>query len=510
MAYPVTKVITEAYFDSGVVARQFEELQGYQLNDGLDWLNQVLGDKAMDTGDIPYITTQYPLIAVAGQEKYFIPNCISIDVITFYISNDDLGFDANSNYELYHNSSGPFNGYGPPYNVYGPEVYPPQHHDITPDTVRRPGPGPRANSRPKVRYQMNFVDRNKYFGQPRAENINALPVSYTYERVPGGVNLWVYFPPQNNYLFHVTGNFFMQQVSLNQDLTAQTSMANLGTPFVSGAPSSLGVATILGTGALATGELVINGIDLAGTYATPLAFVNEINTGIVPGVTATLSGTTVTLVGTMAQVTFVTLGTVTTDGITFTNFGTNTGPLTTTFNQPGGLRRGGLVINGVDMMGSYTTIGALVTAINTKLSAAHINVSASVTTGQNAQFILTGIYGQNIFVATNGWQTYNSTVSFSYFNTTGRIPLNQAYIALSLDQFYINYLEYQLAERICQKLNFTMPEAAAEQLARYRLSITKLAEPLDLVQQRLGCLAEARGLNYASANIGRGYGVSGF
>ena len=68
MAYPVSSVISEAFFDAGVVARQFEELQGYQLNDGLNWFNQILGDKAMNTGDIPYITQQYPLYGVVGQE----------------------------------------------------------------------------------------------------------------------------------------------------------------------------------------------------------------------------------------------------------------------------------------------------------------------------------------------------------------------------------------------------------------------------------------------------------
>src|SRR6478736_7465366 len=85
MGIKVTDLITEAYYDSSVVARQFETLQGYQLTDGLKWLNQILDDKAMDTGDIPYITQQYPLVGVVGQETYFIPNGVSIDAITFYI-----------------------------------------------------------------------------------------------------------------------------------------------------------------------------------------------------------------------------------------------------------------------------------------------------------------------------------------------------------------------------------------------------------------------------------------
>ena len=506
MAYPVTKVITEAYFDAGVVARQFEELQGYQLNDGLDWLNQILGDKAMDTGDIPYITVQYPLRAVAGQEKYFIPNLINIDTITFYITGEELGFNPNDEaqrrYDFEHD-------YDHTHGINEDYRFP----DTIPDTVRRPPAFPSSRGNTSVRYQMNFVDRNRYFGLPRADHINALPVSYTYERVPGGAMLWVYFPPQKDYLFHITGNFFMQNVSLGQDLTAATSVANLGTPLVTGTPTNLGTLTILGTGTLAAGELVMNGVDLAGTYTTAALFVAYINTGgiagapIVAGITATLIGGVVTLTGTMAQITLKTLGTVTTDGLTFTGFATNAGPITTTFNQVGALLPCGLVINGIDFTGSYPTIGALVTAINTRLRP---YVYAQVTAGQNAQFTLTGTLSNNITVATNGRQYVNSTVNFSYFSTTAHIPLNQTYVTSYLDQFYINYLEYQLAERICQKLNFEVPAACLTQLERYRLQITKMAEPLDLVAQKISSIGRVRGINYAAANIGRGYTTNGY
>ena len=342
MGITVTNLITEAYYDSSVVARQFETLQGYQLTDGLKWLNQILDDKAMDIGDIPYITQQYPLTGVVGQETYFIPNCISIDAITFYIGS--------------------------------------------------------------VCYQMNFVDRVRYFQQPRANNINALPVSYTYERVYGGIKLWVYFWPQQPFLFNITGNFFMQNVALNQDLTAQIATVNFGSAYV------------IGTGALLANGLVINGIDMVGTYASIDALVTHINTGIVPNVIA-----------------------------------------------------------------SY----------------------------DNFQFTLTSTLNTNILVETDGTQGPTNYISFEYFSTIGQIPLNQTYLPMALDGFYSNYLEYQLAERICSKLNFAMPEQAATQLDRYRLGISNMAEPLDLSQQKVSCLGDLRAINYAAVNIGRGYTVSG-
>lgn len=358
MSYTVTNLITEAFYDSSVVSRQFEAIQGYQLNDGLLWLNQLLGDKAMDTGDIPYITQQYPFNGVAGQEMYFIPGLISIDALVFYISGAELGFNANN---------------------------------TLPD-----------NGRTTVRYQMNYVDRVRYFGAPRANGINALPVSYTYERVLGGCNIWVYFPPQSNYLFNVTGNFFIPNVTLNQDLQSKITKANLGIP------------TIGGSGIISIDNLVINKIDLAGTYATAQALATQINATV-------------------------------------------------------------------------------------------LNVSASI---QNFEFILTSANGTTISIVTNGTEGLTNFVTFKNFSLQDGY-FSQNIYALAFDQFYTNYLEYQLAERICQKLNFAVPDGVMQQLAKYQLQISKMAEPLDLRTQKVSCLGDLRAINFAQCNIGRGYTTGG-
>jgi hypothetical protein len=352
MTYTVTNLITEAYYDSSVVSRQFETIQGYQLNDGLTWLNQLLGDKAMDTGDIPYITQQYPFTGVVGQEMYFIPDLISIDALVFYIG------------------TGNVNG-----------------------------------SQTTVRYQMNYVDRVTYFGAPRANGINALPVSYTYERVLGGCNIWVYFPPQQNYVFNITGNFFISNVSLNQDLQSKLTTANLGIPSISG------------TGAITTGNWVINGVNITGAFPTAASLVVAINTGVVPNVTASIV---------------------------------------------------------------------------------------------NFEFILTSSNGTTISIVTNGTESTTSNyVTFKNFSLQNGY-FSQNFYALAFDTFYTNYLEYQLAERICQKLNFAVPDGVAQQLARYQLQISKMAEPLDLRQQKVGGVGPVRAINYAQANVGRGYTVGGF
>ena len=354
MTYTVTNLITEAYYDSSVVSRQFETIQGYQLNDGLFWLNQLLGDKAMDTGDIPYITQQYPFYGVVGQEMYFIPNLASIDALTFYIPTS------------------------------------------TPTG---------SSTTTTVRYQMNYVDRVRYFGQPRANGINALPVTYTYERVLGGANIWVYFAPQQPFLFNITGNFFIGNVSLNQDLQSQITTANLGT------------VSIVAPGNIVTGQLVINGVNIVGTFANSAALAAAI-TASVPNVTASLQ--------------------------------------------------------------------------------------------QNFQFILSSANGTTISIVTNGQLNVPplGQVTFQYFSLQNGY-FSQNFYSLAFDQFYTNYLEYQLAERICQKLNFAVPEGVANQLARYQLQISKMAEPLDLRTQKVSCLGDLRAINYAQANIGQGYTTGG-
>ncbi len=337
-------MITEAYYDSSVVARQFETVQGYQLNDGLKWMNQILGDKAVDNGDIPYLTQQYPLYGIVGQETYFVPGLIDIEAMVFYIGS--------------------------------------------------------------VRYQMQYVDRVKYFGQPRANNINALPVSYTYERVFGGANVWVYFWPQQPYLFNITGNFFMPPVSLNQDLTLQTANANLG------------ICNVSGTGILTANQFVVNNVDLAGTYGSVNNLITYINTGVVPFVTALLTG--------------------------------------------------------------------------------------------NNQFTLScSLSGQNITISSLGTEPVLNGMNFAYFNIMGGVGLTQTYFAQAFDQFYIDYLEYQLAERICQKLNFDVPPGVSKQLAAYQMQISKMIEGLDLTCQKLSTMTDSRAINYAAVNIGKGWTVSG-
>lgn len=155
MTYTVTKLITNAWYLSGVVARNQQTVTGDQLTDGLDLLNDLLGVKTADYRLIPYFSAT-TVNAVIGQEKYFVPNLISLETITF--------------------------------------------------------------NQQTVRYSMLKQGRKKYFGTGRIDGINSLPFDVHWERTLGGSNFYVYFFPVETYVFNLFGKFGLTSVGVNDDL----------------------------------------------------------------------------------------------------------------------------------------------------------------------------------------------------------------------------------------------------------------------------------------------------
>ena len=151
MAYTVTQLITNAYYASGIVSREFETVSGSQSSDGLIWLNELIGKKVVEPDLIPYEGST-TFTAVIGQESYDISNLIKVDTLTFL--------------------------------------------------------------KETVRYPMQWVPRNQYKGSSRAENINSLPFQYFVDRNLGGATISMYYFPDQAYTFLiVTGkpNCFFQK-----------------------------------------------------------------------------------------------------------------------------------------------------------------------------------------------------------------------------------------------------------------------------------------------------------
>lgn len=156
MAYTATKLITRAYYLAGIIAPNLQTVTGDQLSDGLDLLNALLAVKSANIRLIPYFK-EYSLTAVIGQEKYFVPNLVSLETFTFYINS--------------------------------------------------------------VRYQMYSQSRKRYFGSNRADNIQSLPFGWHVERSLGGSDLYVYFLPDQAFPMKIWGKFSLDEVTLNEDLT---------------------------------------------------------------------------------------------------------------------------------------------------------------------------------------------------------------------------------------------------------------------------------------------------
>lgn len=131
MTYPAQTLITNAWYLSGIVGRNAQSVSGDQITDGLRLLNALLDFKSVQTDLIPYWTYNTSISCVAGQESYFIPNCIAVESVTF-----------NQNV---------------------------------------------------VRYAMDYVSRKNYFGSGRIDNIQTLPFNWTFNRGLGGGTLYLYF-----------------------------------------------------------------------------------------------------------------------------------------------------------------------------------------------------------------------------------------------------------------------------------------------------------------------------
>lgn len=156
MAYTVTQLVTNAYYLSSIVSRDFETVSGSQLTDGIEVLNDLLADKTIDNGMIPYFK-KYAFPAVANQSEYFIPDLIEADTFVFFIN--------------------------------------------------------------EVRFATSMQARHEFRGSSRAMNIQSLPYEWNLEKQFGGALLSLYFSPDKNYPLELWGQFRLAEVANNQDLS---------------------------------------------------------------------------------------------------------------------------------------------------------------------------------------------------------------------------------------------------------------------------------------------------
>jgi hypothetical protein len=78
-------------------------------------------------------------------------------------------------------------------------------------------------------------------------------------------------------------------------------------------------------------------------------------------------------------------------------------------------------------------------------------------------------------------------------------------LSLTLDQFYTNFLQFLLAERICQFNSYRIPVDVSQQLERYFKWISNNTNVMDLSMQKLSSLSGGAAINYAIVNLSGGW-----
>jgi hypothetical protein len=78
-------------------------------------------------------------------------------------------------------------------------------------------------------------------------------------------------------------------------------------------------------------------------------------------------------------------------------------------------------------------------------------------------------------------------------------------LSLTLDRFYITYLKFDLAVRLCAEYNYSVPPGVARQLKAYEDNISKKSGPMDLRLIKMSSLQRRGGINYGIVNLSHGW-----
>lgn len=148
-------LITYAYYLSGLVSREFEDVTDTQTADGLLLFNDVLAEINVSGRYIPYYD-YITVTGVPGQENYTLPNAVDILTATFNIGS--------------------------------------------------------------VRYDLRQDQLLNYYGSARIDNVAALPYKWYWQRTKEGVQVSFYFQPESNYIFKFFCKVGLSEVTLDTEL----------------------------------------------------------------------------------------------------------------------------------------------------------------------------------------------------------------------------------------------------------------------------------------------------
>ncbi len=109
--------------------------------------------------------------------------------------------------------------------------------------------------------------------------------------------------------------------------------------------------------------------------------------------------------------------------------------------------------------------------------------------------------GANVFLYFIPDQNYPIKI-WGRFGFTN-VQLNQD-LLLTFDEFYIDYLRYRLAQRICSEYGIQFQQQAFDELRELEEAITDVSPP-DMTLVKISSLQQGTGINWGDINIGRGW-----
>jgi len=113
--------------------------------------------------------------------------------------------------------------------------------------------------------------------------------------------------------------------------------------------------------------------------------------------------------------------------------------------------------------------------------------------------------GANLYVYFKPNQAYPMTI-WGIFGLTDALFNDD--LSIIYDRFYISYLRYALAERICDDYSYVVPENISSRLDMMKASIKKSSAEMDLTQSTISTVGQDNGgVNYGQINLGRGWTV---
>lgn len=114
---------------------------------------------------------------------------------------------------------------------------------------------------------------------------------------------------------------------------------------------------------------------------------------------------------------------------------------------------------------------------------------------------------ERTFGGSNVWVYYLPDQTYQ-FNLIGKFALTEVTLnqdmALVYDQFYLEYLRYALAKFFCNEYSIAFAPEKEKMLQIYEKKLLDVSVP-DLTQQKMNFINTGYCINYAQANIGKGW-----